>query len=83
MKQLMPLRRVVVEITNEAVPNDLQSNRKAIKSWHNRLSNGSIPRSVVTKLGRELFLDVEAWETWLLGRNHFQEKRGPGRPRTR
>jgi hypothetical protein len=82
MKHLMPLRRVVVEITNEAVPNDLQSNRKALKSWHNRLSNGSIPRSIVTKLGRELFLDIEAWETWLLERDHVEQRHRPGRPRT-
>ena len=82
MKCLMPLRRVVVEITNEAVPNDLQSSRKALKSWHNRLCNGSIPRSVVTKLGRELFLDIEAWEKWLLGRGQIEKRRGPGKPRT-
>ena len=82
MKCLMPLRRVVLEVTNEAYPNDCQSQKKAIKSWHNRLSNGSIPRSIVTKLGRELFLDLEAWEQWIRERNQIDHKRGPGRPRT-
>jgi hypothetical protein len=83
MIQLMPLRRVVVDLTNEALPSDETGIRKAIKSWHNRLSNGSIPRSVVTKLGRELFLNLDAWEQWLEERANRSVKCGQGRPRAK
>jgi hypothetical protein len=83
MKQIIPLRRAVVLITNEASVGDDVGIRKAIKSWHNRLNNGSIPRSVITKLGRELFLDLDAWEEWLAGRVERTHSSRPGRPRTR
>jgi hypothetical protein len=83
MRQIIPLRRAVVLITNEASADDNVAIRKAIKSWHNRLSTGSIPRSVVTKLGRELFLDLAAWEEWLAGRVERTHSMRPGRPRTR
>ncbi len=79
MTRLMPLKRVVVEVTHEAPPGDLQEIRKAIKSWHNRLSAGSIPRSIVAKLGRELFLDLDAWERWFEDRS--KEHPRVGRPR--
>jgi len=76
----MPLRRFVVEITNEANAGDDISVRKAVKAWHNRLSNGSIPRCVVTKVGRGLFIDIEEWESWLNGCRPGKEVRS-GRPR--
>lgn len=80
MKRIMPLRRVVTEVTYEAVIGDDVGIRRAIKSWHNRLSNGSIPRSIIKKLGRELFLDIEAWEEWWSLQD--AEKNQMGRPRT-
>lgn len=82
MKQLMPLKRAVVEITNEAEPNDPQGSRRAIKSWHNRLSNGTVPRRIIRKLGRELFLDLEAWEEWLAECDNQAYPRKLGRLRT-
>jgi hypothetical protein len=81
MIKLMPLRRAVVQITNEATANDDVQIRKAIKSWHNRLATGSIPRYVVTKLGRELFLDLEAWDQWWEERSQSKPARPVGRPR--
>ena len=83
MKRLMPLRRVVVEVTNEVDCNDPEGNRRAIKGWHNRLNNGSIPRHIVTKLGRELFLDLEAWEKWMTEKDQRYHNSGPGRPRAK
>jgi len=80
--QLMPLSRVVVEITHEAKPDDPLGTRRAIRSWHNRLSNGTIPRSVVKKLGRGLFLDLEAWGEWLDKRDQQPCHNNPGRPRS-
>jgi hypothetical protein len=83
MREIMPLTRAVVVKTHEASPDDPQENRKAIKSWHNRLYNGSIPRSVVIKLGRGLYLDLQAWEEWLEKRDHKPDSSKPGRPRTK
>ena len=81
MKHLMPLKRAVCENTHEASPGDLQGIKKAVKSWHNKLSIGSIPREVITKLGRELYLDLEQWEAWLEGRKGEGSRRS-GRPRS-
>ncbi len=81
MKEIMPLKRAVVEITHEALPGDRQGIKTAMKSWHNRLSVGSIPREVITKLGRELFLDLEAWEQWLEERSQGAASHRLGRPR--
>jgi hypothetical protein len=81
MKKLMPLRRVVTEITCEAAAGDDLEIRKVIKSWHNRLANGSIPRDIITKLGRELFLDLDAWEAWWNERNVEKNRKSLGRPR--
>jgi hypothetical protein len=78
----MPLKRVVVEITNEAHPDDDVQIKRAIKAWHNRLATGSIPRYVVTKLGRELFLDLEAWDQWWDERTQSTPARPVGRPRS-
>jgi hypothetical protein len=82
MLRIIPLRRAVVLITNEASADDPQGIKKAIKSWHNRLSIGSIPRKVITKLGRELYLDLDAWNAWLEGRSKEVCTRRPGRPRS-
>ena len=81
MPEMMPLKRAVVEITGEAVNDDPESVRKAIRAWHNRLSSGSIPRCVVVKVGRGLFLDLIEWEKWLSDRRE-KKARGPGRPRS-
>jgi hypothetical protein len=81
MKRLYPLRRAVVFITNEASPDDQKGIKKAIKSWHNKLAIGSIPREVITKLGRELYLDLDQWEAWLESRTEEGSRR-PGRPRS-
>jgi hypothetical protein len=81
MKRLMPLRRAVVLITHEASADDEKGIKRSIKSWHNKLSTGSIPREVITKLGRELYLDLEQWEAWLERRTEEASPR-PGRPRS-
>ena len=83
MKQLMPLKRVVVEITHQAIAGDEQGIRKAIRSWHNSLAGGTIPRKVIAKLGRELFLDLAAWEHWLKSKSQNADASGPGRPRSK
>lgn len=82
MTKIMPLKRAVVEITNEACPDDEMGIRKAVKSWHNRLANGTIPRTVVTKLGRDLFLDLREWENWREELHEPKTRRCVGRPRT-
>jgi len=81
MPQLLPLKRFVVEITGEAHPDDPQGVQRAIKAWHNRLQTGSIPRSVVEKIGRSLFVDLAAWETWLDERRSKGSEVRRGRPR--
>jgi hypothetical protein len=81
MTKLVPLRKAVVQITNEATLNDDVSVRKAIKAWHNRLATGSIPRKVVKKLGRELFLDLDAWEELWEERSMKTPSQSVGRPR--
>ena len=81
MKKMMPLRRVVTQITYEAAEGDDVGIRRAIKSWHNRLANGYIPRNIVIKLGRELFLDLDAWESWWAERSAQKDKKCVGRPR--
>lgn len=81
MNKLMPLRRFVVEITSEARPDDPDGIRKAIKSWHNRLQIGSIPRSIIEKIGRGLFVDLNAWQTWLNSRRANETVVRRGRPR--
>jgi hypothetical protein len=82
MTRLMPLKRVVTELTHEARSDDPEEIRRKIKSWHNRLNVGSIPRTLIRKLGRELFLDLDAWEEWLAGRSTVAKRPGRGRPRT-
>ncbi len=82
MRRIIPLRRAVVLITNEASADDQQGIKKAVKSWHNKLSIGSIPRDVIKKLGRELFLDLDAWEEWLDGRSQRDKPRRAGTPRS-
>ncbi|MGO9121688.1 MAG: hypothetical protein ACLQPD_29275 [Desulfomonilaceae bacterium] len=79
--KLMPLRKVVVEITSEAEAKDSQGIKKAVKAWHNRLSIGSIPRSLIRKLGKSLYLDLNAWEKWLEEGGKEGCVSRPGRPR--
>ena len=81
MQKLMPLKRAVVVLTHEAEPGDEQGIRKAVKAWHNRLAGGSIPRSLVMRLGKELYLVLDAWEEWLNERLESVPKTGRGRPR--
>jgi hypothetical protein len=82
MEGIMPLKKVVVYVTNQADANDQQSIKKAVRSWHNMLANGSLPRSLVIKLGKELYLDLEAWKSWIKSRNQHNNYKGPGRPRS-
>ena len=81
MRKMMPLRRVVTEITCESEKGDDVGIRRAIKSWHNRLANGSIPRNIIVKLGRELFLDLDAWQVWWDERSAKKDNKCVGRPR--
>jgi len=62
---LMPLKLAVCLITREAKEEDEQSIKKAVKSWHNKLANGSVPRFLFKKIGKQLFLDLKAFEEWL------------------
>jgi hypothetical protein len=82
MTKLMPLKRAVVELTQEAHSDDPEAIRRAVRSWHNRLSCGSVPRRLIAKVGRKLFLDLDAWEEWLDGRSQRAKPRGAGRPRS-
>ena len=61
----MPLKRAVCSVTGEADSNDDQGIRKAVRTWHNRIANGSVPRSIFVKIGRELFLKIDAFEQWV------------------
>ncbi len=63
--QIMPLRRFVVQITGEAEPQNQQEIQKAIRRYHNRLANGTIPRSLFRKIGKELFIVLEDFDQWL------------------
>jgi|GEM_PF-1083938 len=84
MPNVMPLRKVVCQLTNEASAGDDQAIRKAVRAWHNRLASGTIPRAIIRKLGRELFVDVEAFEDWLAQQySRGSERPGPGRPRSK
>lgn len=76
---LMPLRRVVCLITKEADEHDEQSIKKAIKGWHNKLANGSVPRRLFVKIGKQLFLNLNLFEQWIKkqgehteGGNHYE-----------
>jgi hypothetical protein len=81
MQRIMPLKRVVIEITNQASENDPISIRRAIRSWHNALANGTIPRCLVKKFGRELYLRLDKWEIWV-SEDEQERKKVPGRPRS-
>jgi hypothetical protein len=83
MTELMPLKRFVVSVTHEADSDDAAGIRRAIKSWHNRLNNGSIPRSLTVKVGRELFLDLDAWQNWISTSGERAGHVPRGRPRKR
>ncbi len=83
MKQFMPLKRVIGEITNEARADNPEAIKRAVKSWYNRLYNGSIPRDVVVRIGRGLYVDVEKFEEWTTEQSQQNFTPGPGRPRTK
>lgn len=82
MKRLLPLKRAVVELTQEARPDCPEEIRRAVRSWHNRLNCGSVPRRLIAKVGRTLFLDLDAWEEYLAERSQRDKPSGPGRPRS-
>ena len=63
--KLMPLKRAVCIITQEADKDDQEGIRKAVKAWHNRLANGSVPRTLFRKIGKHLFIDVAEFQNWL------------------
>lgn len=64
-RRVMPLKHAVCYITFEADPHDQQSIQKAVRAWHNRLSNGTVPRSIFVKIGKSLFIDIFRFETWV------------------
>lgn len=82
MKQIMPLKRAVVELTHEAESGDENGIRRAVKAWQNRAYNGSIPRALLRKLGKGLFVDLEIWQEMLSEKNKRNHDVGGGRPRT-
>lgn len=57
-------------------PGDWQANIKATRDWHNRLTNGSVSRSLYVKIGKQPLIDTPK-----LGRLLEQQKqnheRGP------
>ena len=61
----MPLKRAVCFVTGEADVNDQRGIQKAVRAWHNRLSNGTVPREIFVKIGKCLFMDVERFEKWI------------------
>ena len=63
--QLIPLHRFVVKITNEADPDDDEAVRKAVRRYHNKLANGSIPRDIFCKIGKELFVNLDKFRRWI------------------
>lgn len=83
MQKIMPLSRAVIEVTNQASASDPLSVKKAVRKWHNALANGTIPRSLVKKFGRELYLRLDNWEAWVCEDEHkHNQPKGPGRPRS-
>lgn len=65
--RLIRLRRFVVEVVGEADPTNQQDIQRSIRRWHNRLANGSVPRSIFKKIGKDLFVDLDLFEVWLAG----------------
>ena len=68
---LIILKRFVCEITHEADEEDTLGRQKAVKAWHNRLANGSVPRKIFKKIGKHLFVDLEAFKEWI--QNQYTE----------
>lgn len=84
MTHLTPLKRFVVNNTGQAEPDDLVEQRKAVKGWHNKFYQGSVPRTFIKKLGKEFYVDLEAWEKWLSERDsQIPSGNKLGRPRTK
>ena len=65
LSTIMPLKRFVVDITNEAREDDQQGIQKAVRRYHNRLANGTVPRSLFKKIGKELFVELRKFDEWL------------------
>jgi hypothetical protein len=83
MFEIMPLKKVVVNLTHQADPNDPKSIKAAIRSWHNGLASGTIPRRLVKKFGRELYLDLSAWQKWMFDKQQSSKSKiRIGRPRS-
>ncbi len=61
---LMPLRRFVVEITGDASESNQQKIQQAVRKYHNRLANGTVPRSIFRKIGKELYVHLEDFKRW-------------------
>ena len=81
--ELMPLKDFVVKVTHQAGKNEQEEIKKAVREIHNKLFNRSIPRRVVLKIGRNLFVDLQEWDKWVGERKSVDDYRGPGRPRNR
>ena len=62
---LMPLHRFVVAITGEAEHGDEVAIKKAVRRYHNRLANGSVPRAIFRKIGKELFVHLDDFYNWV------------------
>jgi hypothetical protein len=62
---IVPLRQFVVDFTHEAREDDQQGIQKAVRRYHNRLANGTVPRSLFKKIGKELFVELRKFDMWL------------------
>ena len=83
MIELMPLKKVVVNITHQADPKDPESIRRAIRKWHNSLASGTLPRCLVKKFGRELYLRLDIWDQWVSdNKEESKNIKKIGRPRS-
>lgn len=62
---LKPLDKFVVEVTGEAEPGNEEEIKKAVRRYHNRLANGSVPRSIFRKIGKQLFVHLPNFYIWV------------------
>ncbi len=63
--QIKPLDRFVSEDMGEADPKNPTEVREAIRRFHNKLANGSIPRTVIRKIGKHLYVHMGDWKSWI------------------
>jgi hypothetical protein len=61
----LPLRRFVIKVTGDADEGNYEEIQKAIRRYHNRLANGTIPRSIFKKIGKELYVDLVGFKLWV------------------